>query len=43
VGRHRRELRQEKERLTGFSKRLAALVGQINDVDSMLEHLGCDV
>jgi hypothetical protein len=40
VGRNRCELRQEKERLTGFSKRLAVLVGQINIVDSVFEYLG---
>ncbi|KAH9211941.1 P-loop containing nucleoside triphosphate hydrolase protein [Leptodontidium sp. 2 PMI_412] len=34
IAKHRRNLRQEKDKLTGFSRRLAALLKQIEETDS---------
>lgn len=42
ASRRRRELRQEKEKLAGFSRRLATLLEQVQDVDSVPEYQDSD-
>jgi hypothetical protein len=42
ASRRRCELRQEKEKLAGFSRRLATLLEQVQDVDSVPEYQDSD-